>query len=233
MRINPRSFFSAIIAITAMVGLLASQTSASQTLSARKAAASFCDNYLFGNSITDIRLRDGKWLPGESGLWNEYDPNGEDNPVPDTIVINTYILNYTITFGDDSPSKIAKSQPAIYCTVKLQLKLSEDYDCLSPKNPVLSKEYILVNKKIIKPADFASTKPSDYTVVLESRVGIRQLMKTNIATMKALLNKRNLYLNQLIIRTYIEPANNDKRNVCYTEYIHPICAKVERPSPTR
>jgi hypothetical protein len=202
---------------------------------------SFCGTYLFSNAIGDIRFKNGMRTVEPSELWNEYDPNDGSIPIPDSIIVFTSITNYSATFGDEPPGEAIKKEKPVRCTVRLQLKFSEDFDCLFVRNPILSKEIVLLNKKLITSGDYILKDPlspsvsleSPY-VSLESKVGIKTLIKTcTEALQKRSKAKRTLYLNQLIVRTYLEPANGSAKESCLIEYIHPVCAKVTMPAPTR
>lgn len=203
--------------------------------------AKICSNLRMSNQIWDFKIIDKKPQYKRSELWNEFEPNSiEGAPIPDSIEVHTFLQNINALLSENDDEFI-KQTPDIYVSSKMQLRFSLSTDCMYSINPKLSKEYVLINKRLIKPKEFIESKGKrdslgySFTIDFKKLFAIRKLIKENGGELydeskednggAKEEDKERYYLSQIIIKNRIESTDGKKK--CSIEYIHPICIKYE------
>ncbi len=235
------SHLTSIIILTLLHALAIAQVKPQKQPSGKESFS--CLKFLFDTSLGDIVYTQGKRNLVANELWNEYEPNEPFKSIPDSIDVFTIIYNESLNLADNSQEflkEFIKTEPDVYCTVTIQIKLSIDLDCTHPKNPRLSREYVVIDKKRIRATDFIREKPNQwFSASVGAIFPIRQKIKENGGYLPNSSDKEPelvWFVNQLIVRTYLSPlpvSVNKENAKCYVEYIHPVCAKVMVPPFTR
>jgi hypothetical protein len=196
-----------------------------------------CSKFTIGHRILDFKTVEGKAESKKSEFWDDFEPNDQNAvSIPDSIKIMSALSNFDALLSENSEEFIKKI-PSIYISAKIQLKFSIGGDCMNIINAKLSKEYILINKRLVAPKEFLGEKNDSssysYSVGFEKYFAIRKLIKENGGALGfenrdegESGNKTHYYLAQIIIKSQI--GSIDGKQKCDIEYMHPVCIKYEK-----
>jgi hypothetical protein len=179
---------------------------------------SICRDLSIGTTIKSWEKISDSITYVDSELWSEYDDNKilGRRPFPDEFFVHTFVLDGGFFLGgrskDISPFKMR---------VTAQLKYGINDGCAQPFNAQVTPEKELNKVGKIEEKDFMNMMVGNSTKPIEFKSSPfklkEELEKYNI-------NGRDFFLNQIIIRTYIETI--DGHSSCVGEYIHPVCTKL-------
>jgi len=154
-------------------------------------------------------IKSHSWDPG----WHGWDVG---KPIPDSIIINIMIETTPFEFETNKPFDF-------FLNAVLQLKGSSTWDCMNPKNPILSEKKVIIRNKEISKNDFfiGEHKADNLTKVYLSyivKLGDFLNETEQFYKMKDLM----FILNALIITVELVEKGN-LENKCLIEHYFPVC----------
>lgn len=172
-----------------------------------------CDQYRVWVELFDIRngdtLLSNSWNPGYNG-WDV------GKPIPDSIIVTVSIETSPLDFENNRPFDFN-------IDLTMKIKGSQSWDCMNPKNAIISPPIKLIEKKKISSQNFFSGKQ-----IFENLKPVKysSLIKTKDIINPVIENYENLeqifILNSLIFDIKLSSVN-DSLNTCIIEHEHRVC----------